>query len=47
MKSRLKLIELPCTERYARWCERSEIFLMEKFPPTCLENSLDKEGLQL
>ena len=24
----------PCTERYARWCERSEISQLEKFPPT-------------
>ena len=24
----VKLIELPCTERYARWCERSANQLM-------------------
>ena len=28
------MIEPPCTERYARWCERSEISQLEKFPPT-------------
>ena len=33
-KLNVKLIEPPCTERYARWCERSEISRYEKFPPT-------------
>ena len=28
------MIEPPCTERYARWCERSEIPHIEEFPPT-------------
>jgi len=32
----VKLIEPPCTERYARWCERSEIPQSEEFPPTRL-----------
>ena len=32
----VKLIEPPCTERYARWCERTEISQLEKFPPTRL-----------
>lgn len=27
----VKLIEPPCTERYARWCERSEFLNQEKF----------------
>ena len=27
----VKLIEPPCTERYARWCERSEFLIYEKF----------------
>ena len=27
----VKLIEPPCTERYARWCERSEFLSCEKF----------------
>ncbi len=27
----VKLIEPPCTERYARWCERSEILIRENF----------------
>ena len=34
--SLVKLIEPPCTEQYARWCERSEIPQSEVFPPTQL-----------
>ena len=34
--SYVKLIEPPCTERYARWCERSGNLL--NFPPTRLPN---------
>ena len=30
----VKLIEPPCTERYARWCERSKIPHQEEFSPT-------------
>ena len=26
--SYVKLIEPPCTERYARWCERSKVFMI-------------------
>ena len=29
----VKLIEPPCTERYARWCERSKIPHQEEFSP--------------
>ena len=29
--SLVKLIEPPCTERYARWCERSEFLMNEEF----------------
>ena len=32
----VKLIEPPCTERYARWCERSKIPHQEEFSPTRL-----------
>ena len=27
----VKLIEPPCTEPYARWCERSKFLIYEKF----------------
>ena len=30
----VKLIEPPCTERYARWCERSEFLKLREIPPT-------------
>ena len=33
----VKLIEPPCTERYARWCERSKIPHQEEFSPTRLK----------
>ena len=33
----VKLIEPPCTERYARWCERSKIPHQEEFSPTRLD----------
>ena len=35
----VKLIEPPCTEPYARWCERSKISQLEKFSPTRLEKT--------
>ena len=38
--SLVKLIEPPCTGRYARWCERSEIPRFEEFPPTRLRVAL-------
>lgn len=37
----VKLIEPPCTERYARWCERSRIYL--KSLPTRLSGESYKE----
>ena len=41
----VKLIEPPCTERYARWCERSKIPHQEEFSPTRLEKNKE-EGKQ-
>jgi len=36
----VKLIEPPCTERYARWCERSKIPHQEEFSPTRLAEGI-------
>ena len=36
----VKLIEPPCTERYARWCERSKIPHQEEFSPTRFPDEL-------
>ena len=38
------MIEPPCTERYARWCERSEIPHLEEFPPTRFGRGVDGLG---
>ena len=40
----VKLIEPPCTERYARWCERSEFLKLREIPPTRLAQ---KTGMKL
>ena len=40
----VKLIEPPCTERYARWCERSKIPHQEEFSPTRYKRFSEQVG---
>jgi len=41
----VKLIEPPCTERYARWCERSGNH--SDFPPTRSFSYVKEEAVKL
>ena len=45
--SHVKLIEPPCTERYARWCERSKFPRLRKFLLLDFFNHLNLQIIKL